>query len=634
MPNVYFCFSSKPDYMRHLLVVTLCFLLTHQAFAQSRKTFHLPAARTEKEIQLGVERARLQRDMRKAGGGLEMPANMRMPGEFEESQAVSISWAYDYAGTQDSPYVSGNDVTSSYGWVSAQLAHYISQECLVIIRAWSAQDTIAIKNFMATQGIPLTQNYMFHIEKGDDWWTRDFGPMAFYHGSQDSIAFTDMKYYDGRDLDNDYPISLGKLMGYKVYTTTLNAEGGNLMADGFGTMVFSNRIQVNNSANFAHNPPWPYSTTFDTMRNVLGTPVLVDTLALQCDGGTGHIDLYMKFIDEQTIIIAKYPDTIKAVDKLTIEKSYQQLLSVKSPYNKPYRIYRIPHPTDDNGRHTRLTCAQINADARNFINGLTVNKTFLFPAYSDDVNGNQAQTQEVVKLYQSIMPGYKVIPIDSRDLSPLGGAIHCITMQIPAENPVLFWHPAIDGLQPRQTDNFYILAKITNKSGISSAKCMWRIKGSGWNTLNLTDSAGYFRGIINAPGLQHSQKIDYYITATTNNGKTAVKPITAPDGFYTIAFEYGSGKNELLSRNDYRLTLYPNPAGNSVTLGILTEGKATAHIRMMNMLGKTVYERSLQTLTDLTEEVVDLSGFANGVYVCELMIDGKPVQNRKFVVNR
>jgi hypothetical protein len=87
-----------------------------------------------------------------------LPSNMRMPGEFEESKAVAISWAYEY--DADFTQILGIDTSTSYGWISAQLAHYISEECEVWIRLWDKNDSIKVLTFMESLGWPLS-NYKF-----------------------------------------------------------------------------------------------------------------------------------------------------------------------------------------------------------------------------------------------------------------------------------------------------------------------------------------------------------------------------------------------------------------------------------------------------------------------------------------
>ncbi len=590
----------------------------------------LPAARTSTERQLSIERALNQR-LQKADEFF--PAGIRYPGEFEESQAVFISWSYDY---DNSGNVTGADVTSEYALVSARLADAIQKVVPVWIRIEKATDSTAIKNYMTTRGTPLT-NYKFMISPGDDWWTRDFGPNGVYVGNQDSLAFIDLKYYDGRDKDNDAPIGIANMMGIPNYITRLNAEGGNLMADGFGTVFFSDVVSSVNTDPTIVNPVFTQQEVMDKMTTIFGAQKNVELPTLNCDGGTGHIDLYLKMIDEQTIIVAKYPDVITATDRRIIEDNLQLLTALKSTYNRPFRIYRIPHPTDDNGTYSRKSCSQINADARTFVNGITVNNTFIYPSYSDTIDGNKTQTDSVTNLFKQIMPGYKVVDIDSRVISPLGGEIHCITMQIPADNPILFWHPSVDGFQYQFKNQFHILAKITNKSGVASATCFWRLKGtSTFNSFNLTDSAGYFVGDIVATGLTNSDVIEYYLSATTNNGKTATKPLTAPEGYYSIFFSKTTALSEYeITPKNYLFNAYPSPANQYITIPFYVNETGDITITVTDVMGKTMHVVTPQTVGNgLQHTQVDVSAWADGVYFYTYTINGITIATRKFVVNK
>jgi agmatine/peptidylarginine deiminase len=591
----------------------------------------LPAARTLKERELSIQRAK-QAQLNKADENF--PAVIRYPGEFEESQSVFISWSYDYDMNGN---VTGADVTSEYALVSARLADALQKVVPVIIRVEKATDTTAIKSYMTNRGTPLT-NYQFVITPGDDWWTRDFGPNGVYVGPNDSaLAFIDLKYYDGRDNDNNAPIVLANKLGIPNYITRLHAEGGNLMADGFGTTFFSDVITDVNTDASVVNPVFTTAEVMAKMSTMFGAKQNIELPTLNCDGGTGHIDLYLKMMDEQTLLISKYPTEITANDKKIIEDNTQLLASLKSTYNRPYRIYRIPHPTDDNGLHTKKSCAQLNGDARTFVNGITVNNTFIFPSYSDAIDGNKAQTDSVTKLFKSIMPGYKVVDVDSRLLSPLGGELHCITMQIPAENPVLFWHPSVDGFQNEFKNKFHILAKITNKSGIANATCKWRIKGSSTFTdLTLTDSAGYFIGDIVANGLTSSDVLEYYLTATTNNGKTATKPISAPDGFYSTFFSKTTALEAYeVAPKDYLFGAYPNPASTQVTIPFYAKQAKVASIKIMDVTGKMVKELSPEHMQNgLNEVVVNLSELNDGIYFYTYTLDGNIIGTRKFVVSK
>ncbi len=611
--------------IKHFYVLALSVLISNIAIAQQKRNGHLPVARTKAEYQLMIDNSKKSNTFLSKAEVL--PSNMRMPGEFEESKAVVISWAYEY--DADFTQILGIDTSTSYGWISAQLAHYISEECEVWIRLWDKNDSIKVLTFMESLGWPLS-NYKFIYQHGDDFWVRDFGPMAFYYGSKDSIGFTDMKYYDGRDSDNVFPALLATKMGYKNYVTSLNAEGGNLMTDGYGRMVFSSIVRSAN--NEIQN--WTTTKTYSTMKSFLATPDLQDLPTLNCDGGTGHIDLYTKFIDEETILVSKYPDEVTASDKQTIEDNYQKMTGWKSTYGRPYTIYRIPHPTGDDGKHDSLTCDQINNDARNFINGITVNNTFLFPSYSDEIDGNKSQTDSVVELFKSIMPGYRIIPIDSREMSPLGGAIHCITMQIPAENPLRIWHPKVQTDKVFQ-NNFKIITKCQNFSGIKTVSCIWRKNNEAWQTLNLTDSSEYHIGTLTVPGLTSSDFVEYYITAEAVNGKKVRKPginIYNDFSYYRIQFENGTNINELkVIPKNYLFAAYPNPTQNKIHIPFQLLEKGEVAIKITDITGKVLAEQTFIASSGQQENVFDLSSIASGLYFYTLSLNGEKVNTRKFL---
>ena len=589
----------------------------------------LPAYRTQHEIQLMLNNRKLTPNGGFGKTGVVMPGKVRYPGEFEESQAVCISWNYEYDNNWN---VIGVDTSTEYGYISAQLTKYISDELPVWIRITTAADSTKILAKMANLGWPLTNNYHFMITPGDDWWMRDFGPNGIYWGDADSLAFVDVKYYDGRDLDNDFPKAVASYLGVRNIVSALNAEGGNLMSDGFGRVFLSDVVDEANEFILG----WDSTQTIDTLSALFGATYPINLKQLKCDGGTGHIDLYTKLVDEQTLFVMEYPSIITATDKKIIEDNYQYLTTLRTTYNRPFRIIRFPMPTGDNGTYNLKSCSQINSDARTYINGITLNKTFIYPSYSDSVTGNQAQTAEATALFQKHMPGYKVIPIDARAASPGGGSIHCITMQIPADNPVLFWHPTIDGFAAIQT-SYAIEAKITNRSGIASAVCKWRLRNTGtWNTVSLAaDAQGVFRGTIIPGALTINDTLDYFLEAVTNNGKTAVKPITAPEGYYTLQFKgYSTGlTNELITAKNHLFAPFPNPATDELTLTYQTLTKSNSTFSITDITGKEVLlVTKPTTFAGLQSQVIDVRGLNSGLYFCTLILNGERIDTRKFII--
>lgn len=614
--------------LRILIFSLIGIISFNKAWAQY-PTYKLPAYRTAQEKQLMIERSKQQNSgtFGKTGSGL--PSNIRYPGEFEESQAICISWSYDY-NLQGN--IIGVDTFSEYGFMSAQLAKYISDELPVWIRIPKASDSITILTFMKNLDWELTQNVKFVVADGDDWWMRDFGPIGVYYGNADSLAFVDMKYYDGRDKDNLYPRTIASILNVPNFETKLNAEGGNLMTDGFGKIFFSDVITDVNNQIFG----WSNQRTFDTVKSIFGSKEIYNLTALNCDGGTGHIDLYTKLLDEQTLVVMQYPSEITAIDKQIIEDNYQLFTTLKSTYNRPFRIYRFPMPTGDDSTYNRKTCNQIDEDARTFMNSITLNKTLLYPSYSNETDGNMKQTEEATALYQKLLPGYKIIPIDARPASVGGGSIHCITMQIPADNPVLFWHPSIDG-KSSIAPSYAITARITNKSGIASAVCKWRKRGdTTWNTLILTaDTGNYFNGQLVLGTLVETDMIDYYLEAVTNNGKTAVKPITAPQGFYTIRFtEIPTSVNEpieIIAKN-YLYAAFPNPTEQIVNIPFQLIEDAQVTITLFDLTGKEITAQHSSYQSGLHTCSFDVSNLASGLYFYNLKVNNQLISSRKFIV--
>ena len=552
-----------------------------------------------------------------------LPSDARFVAEFEESQAVAIGWLYDW----QSPF--SIDLSSEYAELWGDMANAIQGECPVWIRIDKPADSNDIKTFMANRGTPLT-SYRFFISVGDDIWMRDYGPLSFYYGPNDDVGFLDMNYYTGRANDDRFPDDLATALGITNVRTNLYAEGGNFITDGIGRSFHSDRIHKANMIPEALHSTWTLQQTKDTIQYAWASKSVVSTPELKCDGGTGHNDMFMKLMDEETFALMEYPDSVKANDRQIIQNVIKQLSQMTTSYGRPYRIFKVPMPTRDNG-DTSKTCSTINIDARTFVNGLTVNGTYIMPAYSNSTSGNKPGDAAAKALFEK-MTGYKVIPLDARGLTIGGGAIHCVNMQIPAENPVHFWHPSIVDLQPKQ-GSYHIVSKITNKSGIASAKCLWRIKGtSSWNTVNLTDSSGYMIGDITV-SFDVPDKIEYYLTATTNNGKTANKPITAANGgYYTFYLAYPESVNELDRDKNFVLNPLPNPSNGIFMVPVSFESPRRIEGVVIDVYGKKISNVDLGSRDrGMNQLDFDISSAAPGMYFVQIMIDGQLFDTKRVL---
>ena len=422
--------------------------------------------------------------------GVTLPDNVWYPGEWEEVEAIVVTWPYECFAAENpnwyaSPLVEGIAELYSYGaqgWVTQGYGPYvgvldtvsdmypvfmnlidaIQEGSQVWINLWYAEDTVTIKNFMARKGKPLT-NYRFIISSGNAFWYRDCGPICFYYGDQDSVAMLDIEYYPGRALDDYLPIHISEQMGIPNYITTVEWEGGNCLLDGAGFLATSDAIyaanadrygqitwdgQDINTLNYTNKTPLSKQALRDSLSYLLNLRKISVLPALKYDGGTGHIDLYADMWDENSFVFSAFPEACSNwADYKTTAKNIDSLCSYVSIHNDNYKKQYIPFPKMDNGNDFTSQVTYNSRYTRTYSNHTFVNDIIVQPVFSNVVNNEPTAEWDkaAMDVLRKAYPGYRIFPIDVRSFDGLGGAIHCITKQIPAQNPIRILHHAITG---------------------------------------------------------------------------------------------------------------------------------------------------------------------------------------------
>lgn len=106
------------------------------------------------------------------------------------------------------------------------------------------------------------------------------------------------------------------------------------------------------------------------------------------------------------------------------------------------------------------------------------------------------------------------------------------------------------------------------------------------------------------------QKINTFYNLTTK--PNCLNPITI-------------GVNEILKQNDF--SIFPNPATESITIKINTEGISKISYEIIDVLGKTIIKNEV---TDLTNININISNIKSGVYFIKLQVNNSTV-TKKFV---
>lgn len=516
------------------------------------------------------------------------PTPVRTIAEWEELQAMMITW-------------------TSFPQILAQMVDYAQDECLVFI---ICSDSNSVKSQLTTYGVPLV-NLRFIIAPFNSIWSRDYGPWTAFTGNIDSLKIIDWKYNrPARPQDDQVPTYIATFLNVPIYQAISSpddfiATGGNFMTDGHGT-AFSSKLILN------ENPTKTEAQIDTIVKKYNGIRRYIKMENLPYDV-IHHIDMHMKLLDEETLLVGQYPTGI--ADGPQIEANLQYILNnFQTCFNKPYKVVRIPMPPDESNNYPP------SSDYLTYTNSTFVNKTIMVPIYG------LPQDTTALRIYRQSCPGYRVVGINCRSIIPLSGAIHCINKEIGAFEPVLISHSAIR--TATNTMPYYeVKAYIKTKSGISNAKVYWTTDTtSGFSQLNMTAVADTFRA--NIPTQTIGTKIYYYISATSNSNKTITKPLTAPSGNFRFTVTSSSAiTNENETVREYKLFQnYPNPFNPATNIKYQIPYNSFVTLKIFDILGReiTTLVSEIQKPGIYTKQFSAylLSGLSSGIYFYKLSCYG------------
>jgi agmatine deiminase len=525
-------------------------------------------------------------------------SSLRTPGEWEEIQALTITW-------------------TSYTSVLREIVRYAAQECIVYI---NCTDSNSVKSYLQSGSVSLT-NIRYIIAPNNSVWIRDYGAQTVYTNEVDSVLLIDWTYNRPRPKDDTIPRSLAKITGLPLYELNqqpwkIVATGGNFMADGLGTAFSSKLILDENASGGGYNQNLTESDVDTIYKKFMGITRYIKMNTLPYDG-IHHIDMHMKLLDEETLLVGQYPSGI--ADGSQIEANIQYVLSnFTSAFGKPYRIIRIPMPPDNTSGNTY---PDNGGDYLTFTNGVFVNKTFLYPTYYTQYD-TIAQ-----RIYEQALPGYQVVGINCSQTIPASGAIHCITNSVGSSDPLLIVHqPIRDSLLPQNEFQTEIKAYIKHRTGIQSAQLHYKIFFGNmmWDSVvsqmsPVTNESGYWSGLITYPMLIKTVvdtiRIEYFISATSVSGKTQVRPITAPLGSWKYSKLHSMSKVKEVPHNVFLDKVYPNPANSITCIPVISNCKTLAEIMLYDISGRVVKKIFEGTLYNGCQNFFfDATSLAKGVY--------------------
>jgi agmatine deiminase len=187
-------------------------------------------------------------------------------------------------------------------------------------------------------------------------------------------------------------------------------SGGNFMTDGNGMGFFGSVILKENNT-------WSEDSLRKNLRQYLGLDSVVFVRSMQLDG-TGHIDMFSKFLNDTLILVGDYvnPGDGYGQNPQILDDNADSLSKMKNLDGRPFNVVRIPMPP----------FYQVGTDLYmpSYTNSLIINKKVLVPIYGDTLGSLDTMALNIYKKY---MPDYEVIGIMSAEIIKSWGAVHCIT---------------------------------------------------------------------------------------------------------------------------------------------------------------------------------------------------------------
>lgn len=532
------------------LILLSSLIFSFNAFAQIER--NLPNACTPLEEKGILEYAQ---GAPSRASGITNPPNfpIRTAAEWEEIQALCITWR-------------------SFPTVLSQIVKEAQSECKVII---ICTDSLVVKSNLASNGVVPT-NVVFLQQQSNTIWMRDYGGNTVYKNDVEDLLLVDWIYNRPRPKDDVIPEAIATYYNIPIYSTTtvpndLVHTGGNFMSDGMGT-AFSSKLVLNENKGTGYSLVNKTEAQIDTiMHNFMGIQygryIKMETLPYD---GIHHIDMHMKLLDENTLLVGKYPTGI--ADGPQIEANLQYVLNnYNTPFGVPYKVVRVQMPPENNAY------PNTTGEYRTYTNWVFVNKKILIPVYEEEYDTT------ALNILQESLPGYQIVPIPCNDIIQQSGAIHCITHCVGVNQPLLITHQPLEDTYNTSIP-YIVTASLQHQTGIDSAILWYRTQNiASFQSVSMTNAGGNTFSVGIPPQIAGTV-VEYYIEGKATNGKEQVRPITAPSGYYhfEVLHPVSIEKNSISEMQ----SIFPNPASALTCIPLNLAKSAQGSLKIYNLVGQ------------------------------------------------
>lgn len=322
-----------------------------------------------------------------------------LPGEFDP---------------QDLLYVAAEQLAERFPGVLTAVLSAVGEEVPVALLAGSAQGKSAAASILTACASSPGDRTVVPTPLAT-MWLRDFGPFTVTdaEGGRSMAEFRSGQRRCDR-LDDGVPAHLAVAKDFAILNSRLLLEGGDVLTNGRGLGVLSLRV-VDQNAGFCDSVPTCIARTVATMlgfEQVLLLPPLAGE-------PTGHLDQACMFVAPDLVVVGRVERSAAALYD-SLEKIARDLEGMPTVAG-PLRVERIPCPAPDDGVWRSYTTSVFAGGA------------VLVPIYPDHCPDLDA---EALALYRRLLPGRRIVGIDSGALARAGGDLHSLMVSVPVSAPL------------------------------------------------------------------------------------------------------------------------------------------------------------------------------------------------------
>jgi agmatine deiminase len=257
--------------------------------------------------------------------------------------------------------------------------------------------------------VPL-ENVNWHIMPYDWAWMRDNGPVWVESGGELFLQDWDFNAWGEIDpnweKDNAVPCKVAEIEGIDCEKQELIYERGTLEFNGAGTLIASWPVMQN------RNPDLSQSEAEAIFQEAFGVDKVVWIHgAPKGDITGGHVDGIARFINEDTVVVARHVDQENSEADLFEDAA---TIIAEAGFN----VLRMDIPGYVSYRGAKMPAIYVNWLVAN---GVVVMTGFGEPEWDD-------AAKATVEIY---FPGRDVVVIETLDLWYSGGGVHCVTNDQP-----------------------------------------------------------------------------------------------------------------------------------------------------------------------------------------------------------